>query len=225
MDATTKILAWLAISQVAAAAGWLSFRYLKRYQARQATQRVSQALAVSHAVFTALEHVPNGLISRNLRRGLVMLLSHHLENLRVTNPHHPHLHDLENRLTQLNRMPSGFQRINLRSKDARRHASVAFEQLAKILKDSLNQHIIDAKDGALAHAAALFSAQQMAVETARQAAIDAENVRAYGQALNYARQALALCSRLPPLVGAALAESISQDVERLEAMSGRMARI
>ena len=154
-----------------------------------------------------------------------MLLSHHLEILRATNAHHPHLQDLETRLSQLNRMPSGFQRVSLRSKDARRHASVAFEQLAKILKDAVNEKAIHQKEGTLAHAAAVFSAQQMAVETARQAAIDAENVRSYPQALNYARQAHALCRKLPPLVGNALAESISQDVERLESMTGQTARI
>ncbi|MEQ8691483.1 MAG: hypothetical protein RIC89_11690, partial [Pseudomonadales bacterium] len=77
----------------------------------------------------------------------------------------------------------------------------------------------------LAAAAATFAAQQIAVETARQAAKDAENVRAYKQALNFAYQAQGLCRRLPPLMAEALSESVSADVKRLETQLGRPARI
>lgn len=225
MDLLTNILLWAVLPLTAAGMAWFTYRYLCKRQARLETTRMSLSLSASHAIFTAIEHIPDALINRDLRRGLVLLLTHHLEVLRATNPLHPHLREMQGRVTQLNRIPSGLQRAPLRSKLARRHASLALEELAKLLKVALKSRILDQKTGALAHASAVFTSQQVAVDTARQAAKDAENIRAYAKALSFARQARALCTKLPPLVGKSLADAVNQDIERLESLAKQPARI
>ena len=40
--------------------------------ARREAARLSRSLSASHAIFTALEHVPDSLLQRDLRRGLVV---------------------------------------------------------------------------------------------------------------------------------------------------------
>lgn len=94
------------------------------------------------------------------------------------------------------------------------------DEIAKLLKEAAKARELDQRAGALAHASAVFSGQQIAVETARQAAKDAENIRAYPQALNFALQAQALCRKLPPLIGKTLREAVDSDIERLETLSG-----
>ena len=220
MDWLTTTLIWGLCAVVAAILTWAGYRFLNRHRTRLEAQRMTRALSISHAVFTALEHVPNSLINRDLRRGLVLLLTHHIEVMQAANPQHPHLYDLQARISRLNRMPSGLASTKLRNKVERRHASVALEEIAKVLKEASKARELDPRAGALAHASAVFSGQQIAVETARQAAKDAENIRAYPQALNFALQAQALCKRLPPLIGQTLREAVDSDIERLETLSG-----
>ena len=220
MHSLTEFMIWTPVPVAAAIIGWAAYRYMARRAARREATLMTRALAVSHALFTALEHVPDALINRELRRGVVLLLTHQLKILRLANGLHPHLRELQARVAQLNRIPSGMQRMPLRSKVARRHASLALEEIAKLLKDAINHKVLDQKTGSLAHASATFAAQQVAVETARQAAKDAENVRAYGKALSLAHQARALCRRLPPLAGKVLLEAVSDDIERLESLAG-----
>jgi hypothetical protein len=225
MDLLTNLLIWAVLPLTTTGLAWFIYQSLCKRQARLETTRMTQSLAASHAIFTACEHIPDGLINRDLRRGLVLVLTHHLEVLGETNPLHPHLQEMQGRVTLLNRMPSGLQRAPLRSKLARRHASLALEELAKLLKVALKQHILDQKTGALAHASAVFTSQQVAVDTARQAAKDAENIRSYAKALSFAHQARSLCTKLPPLVGKSLTDAVSQDIERLESLAGHPARI
>lgn len=196
------------------------YHLLRRWLARRETARMGRALSISHAIFTALEHVPDAFINRDLRGGLVLLLTHQLNLLVQTNPHHPHLRDLQQRVTLLNRMPSGLQRAPLRSKQTRRHANIALRELARLLNDAVKQGAMAHKVGMLARASAMFAAQQIAVDNARQAAKDAENVRAYPQALNFAYQAKGLCQKLPPLLGERLTEAVGQDIARLEMRLG-----
>lgn len=225
MHSLTNLQIWIPVSLTAVAVAWFSYRYITRRQARRETVLMTRALAVSHAVFTALEHVPEALINRDLRRGVVLLLTHQLEVLRRANGLHPHLQEMQVRVTQFNRIPSGMQRSPLRSKNTRRHACLALEEIAKLLKEAIKQKVLDQKTGSLAHASAIFAAQQVAVETARQAAKDAENVRCYPKALSLAHQARALCRRLPPLAGKALIDAVSEDIERLESLTRHPAKI
>lgn len=201
------------------------YYYSARAVSRREARRLTQALTVNQAIFSTLDDLPNNLITRDLRRALVLLTQHYIETLADIAPRHPHLYYLQTRQQRLNRIPSGFERTRLRSKADRKKASIAFEKLAGLLKTNQHRKIIGSKDAELATAAAKFAAQQIAVETARQAAKDAENVRAYKTALNFAYQAESLCTRLPPLVGKALAESVAADVQRLESHVGRPARI
>lgn len=132
---------------------------------------------------------------------------------------------LKNKMARLNRLPSGTDRAIIRNREQRRAASIAFEALAEQLNGAADKRSIPARQVALASAAAKFAAQQIAVETARQAAKDAENMRAYKQALNFTYQAKALCGKLPPLMSKALGHAVDQDVARLETQLGRPARI
>ena len=184
---------------------------------------MSDALTHTQEIFNCLERVPNGLIARDLRRGLVLIISAHLKILTDLQPRHPYLWDLNNRLQRLNRIPSSFEKKAIRNSADRKQASQALEVLHGLVKASGKSGLLPQRDADLAAAAALFSAQQIAVETARQAAKDAENVRAYKQALNFAYQAQALCKRLPPLMAEALTESVAADVERLEARLNKVA--
>ncbi len=215
--------AWTFIITLALVITVPVYQIIKSRLARREAANLSRALSASHAVFTALEHVPDSMIQRDLRRGLVLLLTAYLDTLEEHNPLHPHLQALRQRVLKLNRIPSGMQRANLRSKQARRHATLALEELANLLKAGMQQKLVDQHDGALAHASAQFTAQQIAIENARQSAKDAENVRAYPQALNFAYQAQALCRKLPPLMSKALTEAVGQDIERLESLARRAA--
>ncbi len=210
---------------VISTAGIASTWYLLRAAPRREGRRLANAIQSTEAIFQCLDRVPNNLINRDLRRCTVLLLSHHLEVLRDIQPRHPHLLYIESRQQRLNRIPTGLERRPIRTKKDRREAALALEELAGIIKKGARAKAVNARDADLGAAAALFAAQQIAVETARQAAKDAENVRAYQQALNFAYQAEALCRRLPPLMGKALTESVSADVERLEQQLGRPARI
>ncbi len=196
----------------------------RRTRARRTGERLSRSLAQIHAIFSALDQVPDVLITRDLRRGLVLLVSHHVGLLSDLAPRHPYLNYVQQRLARLNRIPSGMARSTLRSRQQRKEASVALETLAGLLKGAVKASALEQKQADLASAAAQFAAQQIAVETARQAAKDAENVRAYKQALNFAYQAQALCKKLPPLVGKAMDDAVAQDVSRLEAALGKPAR-
>ena len=199
------------------------YQIVKSRLARREAANLSRALSITYAAFTALEHIPDGMIHRDLRRGLVLLLTSYLDTLEAHNSSHPHLRTLRARVLKLNRIPSGMQRTNLRSKQARRHATLAFEEVASILKEGMRTKRVAQHDGALAYASAQFAAQQIAVENARQSAKDAENVRAYPQALNFAYQAQALCRKLPPLMSKALTDAVGQDIERLENLARRAA--
>ncbi len=214
---------WSLIITLALIATVPVYHIVRGRLARREAARFSRALSASHAVFTALEHVPDVLLQRDLRRGLVLLLNAHLDTLEHYNPAHPHLREMRNRVLKLNKIPSGLKRTALRSKQARRHATLALEELARMLKEGTEAQLLDRHDGALAQASAQFTAQQIAIDSARQAAKDAENVRAYPHALNFAHQALALCKKLPPLMGKAMTDAVSQDIERLEGLARRAA--
>lgn len=204
---------------------WVVYTFSSRAVARREGRRLSEALGTTSALFAALDKIPNVLIGRELRRGLVLIASHHVNVLTKLQPRHPHLHYLTSRLGRLNKIPTGFEKPNIRSKAERREVTLALEALADLIKTSARARVLPAKQADLAAAAATFAAQQIAVETARQAAKDAENVRAYKQALNFAYQAQGLCRKLPPLMAEALSESVSADVKRLETQLGRPARI
>ena len=225
MDQFTQAIVWICLTCAISAAIVLTYRYLIKRVARQQARRMTRALSISHGIFTTLERVPDSLINRDLRRGLVLLISHHLDVLRETNAQHPHLNNLQQRVARLNRIPSGLHVTKPRNKVERRQASMAFEELAKLIKDAMILGELEPRDGALGHASAVFTGQQIAVDTARQAAKDAENIRAYPQALNFAHQAQALCRKLPPLVGKALSDAVTKDIDRLENLTGRPARI
>ncbi len=213
----TEAVVGFAVAALAAGLGWGVYHLLGRRKSARQAARMSRALSTCQAVFTALEHVPDGLINRDLRRGLVLLLNRHVATLAEINPRHPILHTLQQQLHSLNRMPSGFQKVRIRDKQKRKYATLALEKLAKILRDAIACKDLAQKPGDLARASATFIAQQIAVENARQAARDAENVRAYQKALNFAYQARSLCRQLPPLMAKSLTESLAEDIERLEA--------
>lgn len=205
------------------AAGALAAWVWRRTAVQRTRRQVSAALAAAHEIFAAIEKIPPSLISRELRRGLVLLAKHHIDKVQRLQPRHFYLSQLNRQLALLNRIPSGMQRDPLRSRQARRDASLALEQMAEALKKASTKGCISQRQATLAGAAAQFAAQQVAVETARQAAKDAENVKAYRQALNFAYQAQDLCRRLPPLMGKALNEAVQQDVHRLERTLGKVA--
>lgn len=213
------------LSIIAVAIGVVSYYFSTRALALRERRRVSKSLATTQAILTALDHVPNALVSRDLRRGLVLILNHHAGILTELQPEHPHLYYLQTRTHKLNRLPTGFERGRLRCKSDRKQASIALESLAELIGKSGREKVIGLKNADLAAAAARMAAQQIAVENARQAAKDAENIRAYKQALNFAYQAQSLCKKLPPLMAGALTEAVSADVERLETLTGRTAKI
>jgi len=225
MDLFTQSLTGLVLSITVAGTVFSIARFIHKRNTRIETGRITRALTINHTLFTALEHIPNGLVSRDLRRGLVLLLTHHIAVLQRTNARHPHLQDMQSRTAKLNKLPSGLQTSTLRSKVTRRQASVALEEVAKMVKEATQRKELQLREGTLAHASATFASQQIAVDTARQAANDAENIRAYPQALSFARQAHALCRRLPPIVGKVLTEATTQDIQRLERLTNSGIRI
>lgn len=225
MDFLTSYLAWIAATATTIALTAGIYTLLRRREAKLRAQKMTRALSKTHTILTAIEHIPDPLINRDLRRGLVLLLSHHVDVLDRTNPDHAHLSAIKNRIAQINRIPSGLRPVKLRSKVERRHASSALEELAKLLKDATVTGELDRREGSLAEASAKFTGQQIAVETARQSAKDAENIRAYPQALHFAKQARQLCRNLPPMVGSRLMESVSADIERLESRLGQPTKI
>ena len=202
----------------------LAWVVLTRRVGHRRTQELRDALSTTHAVFTALDQIPNTIIPRDLRVALVLLVNYHLDKLTQLQPQHPHLAHLQSRLHRLNQMPNGLRQERIRSSTERKAATTAMDELSKILKKAALQNQIAAKQASLATAAANFSAQQIAVESARQSAKDAENVRAYGPALNFAYQAQALCKKLPPLMGKSLGDAIAQDIERLQDQASRPVR-
>ncbi|MEM9623759.1 MAG: hypothetical protein AAF993_19095 [Pseudomonadota bacterium] len=212
----TNVVIAMLIAVVAAASACTVYLWFGKRRTAQTTARVTRALTLCQAIYTALEHIPDGIISRDLRRGLVLLLTNHLNVLAEANPKHPILPGMQRQVQKLNKIPSGFERERIRDKQTRRYAALALEQLAKILREAVSRRELDTKHGDLARASATFTAQQIAVENARQAAKDAENVGANKKALNFAYQAQSLCRSLPPLMGKALAESVATDIERLE---------
>jgi hypothetical protein len=225
MDFLTSYLAWIAATATTVVLTAGIYTQLKRREAKIRARKMTRALSKTHTILTAIEHIPDPLINRDLRRGLVLLLSHHVDVLNTTNPDHAHLNAIQKRVAQINRIPSGLQKVKLRSKIERRHASSALEELAKLLKDATDAGELNRREGSLAEASAKFTGQQIAVETARQSAKDAENIRAYPQALHFAKQARQLCRNLPPMVGGKLMESVSADIERLESRLGHPTKI
>lgn len=225
MDLLTSYLIWIAASVTTIVLTAGLYTLFKRREAKLRAHKMTRALSKTHAILTAVEHIPDPMINRDLRRGLVLLLSHHIDVLTRTSPDHAHLKALQNRVAQINRIPTGLKTAKLRSKVERRHASSALEELAKLLRDATIQGELDQREGSLAEASAKFTGQQITVETARQSAKDAENIRAFPQALHFARQARQLCRNLPPMVGGKLLEAVSADIERLESRMGRPARI
>ena len=220
---TTVFLVILILSIAGSCA--VVYYFSAKAVARRQGSKLSQALATTESLFSSLDDVPNVLISRDLRRGLVLIASHYIDVVVDIQPNHPHLWYLQSRMGRLNKIPTGFERTSIRSKSDRKRASLAFEKLAALVKQRGGKKILASRDADLSAAAAQFSAQHVAVETARQAAKDAENVRAYKQALNFAYQAQGLAKKLPPLMGKALADAVGADVERLENQLGRVARI
>ena len=216
MSTVFFLLLILAISGAACVVYYFSTRSV----ARRDSRRLAHALSTTQAVFAAVDEVPPGLIGRELRKALVLITNHHLTVLAELQPRHPHLAYLKARVDRLNRIPAGYERNQIRSISDRKGATIALESLSDIIKIAAKQKVLASKQADLAAAAASFAAQQVAIETARQAAKDAENVRAYKQALNFAYQAQALCAKLPPLMGKALTESLTADVERLETRVG-----
>ncbi|XOV85063.1 MAG: hypothetical protein ACFHXK_08035 [bacterium] len=225
MDLLTSYLIWIAATATTMALTAGIYVQLKRREAKLRARKITRALSKTHALLTAIEHIPDPMINRDLRRGLVLLMSHHIDVLHQTNPEHPHLRALRNKVAQINRLPSGLKSAKLRSKVERRHASSALEELAKLLKDATAQGELNQREGSLAQASAKFTGQQIAVEIARQSAKDAENIRAYPQALHFAKQARQLCRDLPPMVGSKLMAAVAADIERLESRLDRSARI
>ena len=211
----------LAITVVTAACGWLGYYYLRRYLFRRNSRRVTRALIQCQQIFSTLEHIPDPLIRRDVRSGVVHLLNHHIQILQSVNSQHPMLTNLRQQMSRINRMPSGMQRVNIRSKSQRQAAIHALEQLAKIMSEAILAGDVKRRVGDLASASARFCAQQLAVENARQSIQDAENLRAYPEALNFAYQAQSLCRSLPPLVGKLLSEAVDTDIERLEKMQNQ----
>jgi hypothetical protein len=225
MNLWTSYLIWIAATATTMVLTAGFYTLFKRREAKISAQKMTRALSKTHAMLTAIEHIPDPLINRDLRRGLVLLLSHHIDVLNKTNPDHAHLAAIRNRVAQINRIPTGLKNAKLRSKVERRHASSALEELSKLLRDATIKGELEQREGSLAEASAKFTGQQIAVETARQSAKDAENIRAFPQALHFARQARQLCQNLPPMMGGKLTEAVSADIERLESRMGRPARI
>ena len=212
----TSIILWSGITISIAALAVPTYYLLRRFLNRRQAQRFARAVTMAHNIFEGLKPIPDILIQRDLRRGLVLLLSSQLAVIRQHNPGHPHLHFLQEQVARFNRIPTGFQRGSLRSKAERRAASNAFADLADLLQEGIAQGAVDQRNGSLALASARCASQQIAVETARQAAKDAENVRAYPQALDFAYQAQALCRKLPPIMQEKFTQAVSEDIDRLK---------
>lgn len=218
---TVPVITILACVLVSAGLGVLYFS--KRSLALRAGRRLSHALANCQNMFHALKDIPDTLISRDLRIALVLLLKHHVETLCEMQPRHPYLVECQARLQKLNQIPSAFARSNLRTKSERATAAKALERLTRQVLDASKARQVPVKRADLAAAAARLAVLQLAVESARQEARDAENVRAYGQAMQFCQQALALAKSLPPLMRDALSEALQGDLERLEHYVGRAA--
>ncbi|MFT7654710.1 MAG: hypothetical protein ACI9ON_002501 [Limisphaerales bacterium] len=58
-------------------------------------------LATTESLFSTLDDVPNVLISRDLRRGLVLIASHYIDVIVDIQPKHPHLWYLQSRIGRL----------------------------------------------------------------------------------------------------------------------------
>jgi len=215
---------WLLTTIVIAAIAVPAYLLLSKARARRNAHSFTKALSRAHAILTALEPIPDAMIQRDLRRGLVLLLNDHLRVLAGQNPEHPHLLYLQSQVARLNRIPNGFQRTGLRCKQARRDASSGFSELAGLIKAGMNERAIDQRNGSLAHASAICAAQQIDVEMARQAAFDAEHMRAYPQALDFAYQAQVLCRKLPPMMREKLTQAVTDDIERLKNLGSAPAK-
>jgi hypothetical protein len=211
----------LACGLVGTSIGVLLFS--KKSFARRASRRLSHAITNCQRIFRALGDIPDTLISRDLRIALVLLLKHHIETLSELQPRHPFIIDCQNRLERLNQIPSAFARSNLRTKNERATAAKALESLTRLLQDARAKRLIPVKRSDLAAAAARLAVLQLAVESARQDAKDAEHVRAYRQAMQFSQQALALAKSLPPMMSGALSETLQGDLERLEHYVSRAA--
>ncbi|MEM7077140.1 MAG: hypothetical protein AAF513_00805 [Pseudomonadota bacterium] len=194
------------------------WRYLSR---RRRSHRAGHGLHTCLQLLGTLQAVPNEMISRELRKCLVLMLHRHIINLQATSPEHPHIDHLMKRLGQLNRLPSGMSTTTMRSKSDRQAALAGFEQLIEIIDQAVAHRDLDSKMAQLGRAAARFAYQQLAVDIARKAALDAEHVRAYPQALGLVYQAHGLTRQMPPQLGRSLADAIKQDIERLERMVGK----
>jgi len=215
---------WLVTTIVIATIAVPAYQLLSKARARHNAHSFTKALSRAHAILSALEPIPDALIQRDLRRGLVLLLNDHLRVLADQNPEHPHLLYLQSQVARLNRIPNGFQRATLRCKQARKNASNGFSELAGLIKAGMNERAIDRRNGSLAYASATCAARQIAVETARQAAFDAENMRAYPQALDFAYQAQVLCRKLPPMMREKLTQAVTDDIERLKNLGSTPAK-
>lgn len=65
------------------------FYLMRRLMARRDSRRMSQALTITHEIFENLDKVPNTLINRELRKGLVLLIKHHVDVLMCWKPCNP----------------------------------------------------------------------------------------------------------------------------------------
>ncbi len=109
MNLWTSYLIWIAATATTMVLTAGFYTLFKRREAKISAQKMTRALSKTHAMLTAIEHIPDPLINRDLRRGLVLLLSHHIDVLNKTNPDHAHLAAIRNRVAQINRIPTGLK--------------------------------------------------------------------------------------------------------------------
>ena len=188
----------------------------KRSSQHQA--KVNASLTACQTIFASTYPLANESISKDVRRGLVMLLKHHIGVIEKYEPAHPMLNHLTARMVELNRIPAGRKQSRPRKNQDRQNTRISFERIAEIMQAAVKAGFIDAKNGKLAQVSAQFAAGQVAIDGARQAIRDAEHVRNYPQAMRYALHAKALCRKLPPLLAEQLNTVVQQDIERVEHM-------
>ena len=217
----TQIIIATCVVLLSSALGWLLYRFLSKHLQGRRQQLAAQGLSVCQQIFELADAIPSTQMPRELRRGLVLIVDHHLQELESVQPAHPLMALMRTKLGKLNKIPRHHMETKPRNKQDRRQASARLIQLAGIIEIALNRGHISDKEGNLARASAQVTARQVEIDNARQACRDAENMQAYTQALRFAYHAQMLCTKLPPITRQTLTNAVETDIERLKSYANQ----
>ena len=215
----TALSITVVVVLASAAAGWMIYVWLHRYWVDRMKSAAAEHIAAAQHLMNVIHAIPNEVISRNLRKGSVLLINEHINQAAKVLPKHPLLSNLRHQVAVLNKIPqmTPLAKARLRSKTVRQDAVTHLRRLAVEMQDALEEGWISDTDGNLAKQAAQFTADQLTVENARQAVKDAENVQSFAKALKLAHQARSYCRRLPPMLAEKTMNMLEADIERIQA--------